>query len=156
MSRRCLLLLAVLLLFACLGGGAAQADERGQYKVVDGVAVYYGLVPATIVKGHPPTHPEPSMHGGLPSGHEFHLVIALFDAATSARIEDAKVTARIAPLGGAGASRALEPMQIAGTITYGAFFPLPLGDRYVISVTVERPGASHAISVDFSYDHQRG
>lgn len=40
---------------------AATASERG---VVDGVAVYLGIVPAEIVRGHPREHPEGEMHGG--------------------------------------------------------------------------------------------
>src|SRR4051794_23124619 len=67
-----------------------------------GLAVYIGLVPAEIVRGHPADYPERTMHGGpRPHGgeHEYHLVAAVFDAATADRVSDARVSARIAGLG---------------------------------------------------------
>jgi hypothetical protein len=141
---------------AALGvASRSRADDSGQYKVADGMGVYYGIVPAAIVRGHSKAHPEGSMHGGPPQGNEVHLVVALFDAATSARIENAKIIARISPLGTTGPSRVLKPMAIAGTVSYGEFFPLGAGERYTIHLEVERPGAARATLVDFAYDYRQ-
>jgi hypothetical protein len=54
-TRR-LLVLAAALLLSGLTVGKTQAADEGQYKVVDGIAVYYGLMPASVVKGHPATY----------------------------------------------------------------------------------------------------
>jgi hypothetical protein len=132
-----------------------RADDQSQYKVVDGIGVYYGIVPAAIVRGHSKAHTEGAMHGGAPQGNEVHLVVALFDAASSARIENAKVTARISPLGAGGPSRALKTMSIAGTVSYGEFFPLAPGDRYMIHIEIDRPGSGRTTTVDFVYDDGR-
>lgn len=131
-----------------------RAADDGQYKVADGIGIYYGLMPAGIIRGHTPSHTEKSMHGNPPV-NEYHLVVALFDAGTSARIGNATVNARISPLGMSGPSRQLEPMQIAGTVSYGGYFPMPPGDRYTIHLEIERPGAARATTIDFLYDHRQ-
>ena len=135
--------------------GAVAAQDT-EYKTVDGLAVYLGVVPAEIVKGHPSEHPEQTMHGGAPTGpHQYHVVAAIFDSASGARITDAAVTAQISGLGLSGANQKLEPMQISGTTTYGGYFNLPGRDLYTIRLTIERPGAARAVVVDFKYDHRR-
>ena len=64
------------------------------------------------------------------------------------------MTAKVLGLGLSGPQKILEPMKIADTITYGAFFNLP-ADLYTISLTVPRPG-SQPVVLDFKYDHRRG
>jgi hypothetical protein len=128
------------------------AAEIGGAKTAGGLTISVGVVPAEIVKGQHPAGPQ--VHGRVPKGaHEYHLVVAVFDAATSARITDAKVTAKVSGLGLSGPQKTLEPMKIADTITYGAFFTLT-PDLYTIRVMVERPG-SQAVTVEFKYDHRR-
>jgi hypothetical protein len=60
--------LALVLLMALVTGAGslsvAAADDN--YRTKDGLAVYLGVLPATIVRGHPPGHPERAMHGGAP------------------------------------------------------------------------------------------
>lgn len=131
------------------------AAENALYKTANGVAVYLGVVRAEIVKGHPSGHPERTMHGGVPKGqHAYHVVAAIFDAATGVRISDATVMAQVSGLGLAGRKRALEPMDIAGTRTYGAFFDLPGRDIYTVKLTIERPGAAKPVVIEFKYDHR--
>ena len=69
-----------------------HAQELSYSQVVDGVAVYFGMIPAELVRGHPREHPEGVMHGGVPVG-ESHLTVAVFDDKTGRRISDAEVTA---------------------------------------------------------------
>ena len=132
---------------------AVLADDN--YKVVDGLAVYLGVLPTAMVKGHPSGHPEATMHDGVPRGaHEYHLVIAVFDAATGERVENADVTASVSGLGHVGENQLkLEPMAIAGTVTYGGFVNLPGDDRYQIGVEIRVPGHDAPVSVDFAYEH---
>jgi hypothetical protein len=69
-----------------------------------GLTVYLGVMPAAIMKGQPP------MHGGAPGGpHEYHLVAAIFEAATARRVSDATVTAKMSSLGLSGSEKPLEP-----------------------------------------------
>jgi hypothetical protein len=114
-----------------------------------GLTVYLGVMPAAIVKGQPP------MHGGAPGGpHEYHLVAAIFEAATARRVSDATVTAKMSGLGLSGPEKALEPMKIADTITYGGFFHLPGADLYTVTLVIRRPGSQQPVVMDFKYDHR--
>jgi hypothetical protein len=120
-----------------------------------GLTAYLGVVPAEIVRGHPPDHPEGTMHGGPPRGtHEYHVVVAIFDAVADVRVSDATVTAKVSGLGLSGPEKVLEPMAIANTITYGGFFELPGADLYTIRVTVKRPGSQTPVVLEFRYDHR--
>ncbi len=138
-----------------LGMSPTLAQEPGQYRVADGVAVYLGLLPAAVVRGHPARHPEAQMHSGAPAGrHVYHLVVALFDAESGERIEDATVEARVAPLGLSGTTRRLEPMEIADTVTYGEYFTTRGEGRYRIALTVRQPGRDTPIQMEFVYEHR--
>lgn len=135
---------------------AAIAAEDGQFKTIGGLNLYLGVIPAQIVKGPSPHSAERPMHNRVPRGpHEYHLVVAIFDAATGARISDATVTAQVSGLGLAGTKKKLDPMEIAKTVTYGAFYDLPGLDYYTVRVTVERPPGKQPVTVNFKYDHRR-
>jgi hypothetical protein len=136
-------------------GSVAIAAGDAPYRLAGGLAVYVGVVPAEIVKGHPSGHPEQTMHGGAPKGaHEYHVVAAIFDATTGVRVSDAAVTAQISGLGLSGTKKKLDPMEIAHTISYGGFFDLPGRDLYTIGLTIERPGQPKPVSLEFKYDHR--
>lgn len=157
LSRRTALALAgaaVTLPRAASAQGAVDANSM----VLDGVLAYLGVLPAAMVRGHPGSHPEGTMHGGVPEGrHQYHLVLALFDAASGERIETARVSVEIMGLGHIGGTRLdLEPMMIADTVTWGTFVELPGRDSYAISFSVVLPGRAKAILFPFSYAHSAG
>ena len=135
----------------------ASADEDENYKVVQGLGVYLGVLPAGLVRGHPESHPEAAMHGGAPLGaHDYHVIIAIFDAATGARVENAKVTADVSGLGHVGGrSVELAPMTISGTVTYGNFVTLPGNDLYDIRIDITVPGRDSPAQAEFYYQHPR-
>jgi hypothetical protein len=112
-------------------------------RYAEGLVVYFGAMPAEVVRGHPRAHPESQMHGrGHESPGEKHVVIALFDAATGARITDATVSARV--VGSAAPARALERMTVAGA-TQLRQLPAAGGDRQPAYPHRDRaPGASQA------------
>jgi hypothetical protein len=155
-SRRTITALLGALGVAVTLSSGAVAAEIDQSKTAGGVTVYLGVVPAEIVKGLPASSAtERPMHGGIPKGpHEYHFVAAVFDTASGARVSDAVVTAEVAGLGLSGSKKKLEPMQIAGTTTYGGFFDLPGFDLYTVKLTIERGSASPAV-LQFKYDHRR-
>ncbi len=135
---------------------AVIAADTDQSQTAGGLTVYLGVVPAEIVKGPAASgNTERPMHGRIPKGpHEYHVVAAVFDAASGARVSDAVVTAEVSGLGLSGTKKKLEPMQIAGTTTYGGFFDLPGFDFYTVRLTVERGEARPAV-LQFKYDHRR-
>ena len=131
------------------------AADGSQYQMGSGIAAYLGVVPAELIRGHPPKHPEATMHGGAPHGrNEVHLFVAIFDASTGARITDAKVKAQVSGLGLSGSEYTLEPMTIANSLTYGNFLSLPGRDLYAIKVTIVRSGTRESTVMNFKYDNR--
>jgi hypothetical protein len=152
-------LMAGVFMMLCVGisplSRTAAAAEDGQYKTQSGLAVYLGAIPAEIIKGPSPHSAERPMHGGIPRGaHEYHIVAAIFDAATGARVTDVAVTARVSGLGLSGPTKKLEPMEVAGTTTYGNFFDLPGRDLYTVRLAIQRAGAPNPVKLDFKLDHR--
>lgn len=134
----------------------ATAAGDAPYKLAGGLAVYVGVVPAEIVNGHPSQHAEKTMHGGPPNGaHQYHVLAAVFEAGSGVRVSDAIVTAQISGVGLSGTTKKLDMMEIANTVTYGAFFEFPGRDLYTIGLTIERPGQAKPVSLEFKYDHRQ-
>jgi hypothetical protein len=120
------------------------------YQTVGGLAIYLGVLPAQLVQGHTET----TMHGGVPRRpHQHHLVVALFDAATGARITDAEVTALVSGAGHRDDRKRLEAMVIADTTTYGQYFDFPDAGRYTIRVDVRRGNQAAPVTARFTYQH---
>jgi hypothetical protein len=138
------------------------ADDRPlprDKQVVDGMAIYLGVMPAALVQGHAITQGDPTaLHGGTAeSAASHHLLVALFDAKTGARITDARIRAAVGDRSSKhGPLKPLEPMQIAGTTTYGNFFPLEGQDAWRIHLTIERPNIAQRTEADFRYEHAVG
>jgi hypothetical protein len=92
------------------------------------------------------------MHGGAPAGRDRqHIVIAVFDASTGARIDDAQVTARVAEPGLSIVEKRLEPMPIAGAMSYGNYFAMPAKGTYRIDVRIVRPATGKTVDATFMY-----
>lgn len=145
-----------LLLLGLLSTPLAPAADSQNHQVVDGVSVYLGVLPAEMILGHPRGHPESEMHGGPPTGERrYHVVVAAFDAATGKRIADARVTATVSQLGLSGTKKKLEPMTIAGTISYGNYFTLPGPGPYRIEVEIRSPRTPRPLRLSFDYAFAR-
>ena len=135
--------------------GAAMANGSSLQRVVDGVAIYLGVLPSEMVRGHPKAHPEGAMHGSVPASERYHhIIVALFNNQSGDRITDVEVKARVEELGHLSPSeKQLEPMTIADTVTYGNYFKLPGKGPYQITVEIRRPGSSRVIEARFEYRH---
>jgi hypothetical protein len=104
-----------------------------------------------VVLAHPDKHPEREMHRGTAPKGASHVVVALFDAAKGERIANAEVTATVTLLGGASATRRLEPMTIADQPSFGGFFSLGMPGIYKLRFEARRPGIAEAASGEFEY-----
>lgn len=129
---------------------AAPASAGGYQQVVDGAAIYFGIVPAEVVRGHPREHPEGEMHGGVPAG-ESHIMVALFDAKTSERIVRAEVTARVSGGHASSIEKRLETMVISGSQTYGNYFAMTGPGPYQIELHVRLPGRTKPVRARFEW-----
>lgn len=133
---------------------AAATEPPETFQVVEGVAIYLGVMPVQIVRGHAAESEEAKMHGGVPAGrYRDHVVVALFDGASARRIEDARVTAAVAKLGLGPERKTLEPMHINDSVTYGNYFEMPNSGIYRIDLRLEIPGHPRAIEAAFTHRH---
>ncbi len=149
--------LAVLIVIGLMFGMArAAAVNPAQPIRLDGMELFFGIIPAEILRGHPSDHEERSMHGGVPRGKGVHhLVISVFDTKTRARITDATITGSITELGMATQHKTLEAMSFGGAVSYGNYFAMPNQGPYEIVVNVRRPGNGRAATARFQYWHPR-
>lgn len=133
--RRLLGLALAATLIACFAtvSNAQQRVER------EGVVLFWGLVPSAVVSQQ---HAEEELHGGRPpgGGRINHLVVALFDAGTGARIENAVVRAQLSEPGIVDApARYLPPMLVNGQGSYGQLFGMVYKGPYRFRVLVKLP-----------------
>jgi len=143
----------LLLASATLSAQAVQPLRAG------GIEIFYGVIPAAIILGHPDDHNERKMHGGTPAwGEQYHLIVTLFDSASKERIRDAQIMATVFNVRSpgkrlAGPLRRLEPMQVAGAASYGNYFNLPGPAPYRIELEIRRRGAVKTVKVPLEYRH---
>ena len=129
---------------------AAPASPDPHRKVVDGMRLDLGVVPAQAIRSRAGKGPESTMHGGIPSGDDYyHVSVTLREAGTDSSIRNAKVQARVASALD-GESRTLEPMPFGATMSYGNYFRMLGRNPYRITVTVTRPGAG-AVETQFEF-----
>ena len=141
------------LLAALALGASFAAPVRAEHsKNVGGHTVYLGVVPAEVVKGHEPGHPERQMHGGMPNRRgQYHVMVVIFESANGKRITDARVVARVSEPGLAPVQKQLEPMLIAGAMSFGNYFPMGGAGPYRIKVAFEPATAKQKFETEFRY-----
>lgn len=142
------------ILVALAGTSAAAAADY--YKTAGNLAVYLGVLPAEVVQGHSPEHPEGKMHGGVPSARrQHHVVVAIFDTKDGSRVTNAEVTARVGEIGLASVRKKLERMTIDKTISYGNYFSMGSPGPYRIEIDILRSGSTVPVKTSFEYSHPR-
>lgn len=134
---------------------AVWSNDIPQHKNVNGIDVFYGVVPAQTVQGHIKEHGAAPMHKkSLFARDLHHLVVTLYDAKTAERISDASVSATVTPLGMNPEEKMLDTMKIGDTISYGNYFSMPRGDTpYRITISIRRPSDHLPAKAEFEYRH---
>ena len=154
--KRVSMLATLVVLGITLGTARAAGINPDQPIRLDGLELFFGLIPAEILRGHPLEHEEQTMHGGVPRGKGVHhLIITVFDAKTRRRITDAAVTGSITEVGMATQNRTLEAMSFGGIVSYGNYFAMSNQGPYEIVVNVRQPGNSKTATARFQYWHPR-
>ncbi len=156
-ARKLVFAIAALVVLGLTFGVARAAGVNSDQPIrLDGMEVFFGIVPAEILRGHQREHEEQTMHGGVPRGKGVHhLIISVFEAKTRARITDAVVTASVTELGMATETHKLEAMSFGGAVSYGNYFAMPYQGPYEIVVNVRRPGDGKTATARFQYSHPR-
>ena len=126
----------------------ASAADSQRHQQIDGMDIYFGVVPAQITQNS-------SMHGGSPKGqHRYHVLLALFDSETGVRIDNANVKASVAPLGMLAEEKALEPMP-GGVLSYGNYFVMHEPGYYQIIFDIQRTRGGNKSVAKFVYQRPR-
>ncbi len=134
-----------------MAAGPARAVDSEYHKVVDGVVIYLGVVPTHVVQDRPSVTP---MHRGVPGRTAYHhVMIALFEVQTGKRIKNAEVTASVQELGLASETKKLEPMEVAGAMSYGNYFAMSADNIYRIRLEIRRPEAPGVVEAQLQYVH---
>ncbi len=129
-------------------GESKMPAGTNQFKLVNGMAIYIGVVPAEMLAGHNASN----MHGGVPIGNiRLHLTAAIFDEKTGKRISNAKIKAQIFSVPEKTGFRELEPMEYGKVLVYGNYFSLDALGPYMIRLHIEHKSLQVPIEVEFQY-----
>ena len=154
LSERLLILTCAIVSLAL--SSATLAAELRQPIRAGGLEIFYGVIPAEILLGHPDSHEERQMHGGTPrSRGQYHLVVSIFDGKSRERLENAAVTARVGEVGLSVQEKKLKPMQFGGTATYGNYFRMAAPGPYRIELEIRRESVAKPVKSTFEYSHPR-
>lgn len=135
------------LVFAALALAVCSSQAQGRVER-GGVVLYWGLVPSAVVSQQ---HAINELHGGLPpgGGKINHLVVALFDAKSERRIENAIVRAQLSESGIVdGPVKYLPPMTVNGEASYGQLFGMVHDGPYRFHLFVKVPDRPDEIEFD--------
>lgn len=140
--------LAVLGLTGCHRSGSGEP-----VKTVDGVTVYLGVVPSSVVTERLPAAEKAMHETGRTAPNSHHVLIALFDAQSGERLSGT-VTADVSSRHGDDATKPLEAMNIGGVVTYGNYFSMEDSGTYTIDVGIQLTGGHGGTRhVTFRYEH---
>jgi len=130
----------------------SMAAGSSLHKIVNGTNIYLGVLPAEMVRGHPKEHPESHMHGGVPPGTHYHIMVALFDNKTGERIKNATVTATVKGTATVEISKSLDPMLVGGTSTYGNYFKMAgHTPQHRITLEIKLPDSGKSFHTTFEW-----
>ena len=137
-------------LFLLFGSNLVANEDLQRHQKVDGMNVYFGVIPAQIILDHP------DMHGGNENTkkYTYHILIALFDSKTDKRISNAKLKATVIPLGMKGKTKELELMD-GNMKSYGNYFTMHEITPYTISVEIQSTEHGKISIVDFMFKRPR-
>ena len=130
-----------------------SAPKDPNRKVVDGVEVYLGIVPAeTLRERYAASAPERSLHGGIPGGTGYyHLNVSLFDSKTRRAVTNAAVEVSVSDPVSGTETKKLEPITVKGMTSYGNYFRMTSKNPYRIVVQVQKPGAAREARAEFEF-----
>ena len=120
----------------------APAAADPHHKVVSGMDIYLGIVPADAA----------SVKVRKPSGRDYYFVnITARDRATGADLKDARIEARVANPVSGGETKKLEAVSSNEQVSYGNFFRMRGKEPYTINVKISRAGTQIPAEAHFEF-----
>lgn len=115
----------------------AAATPPGKHKVVGGLDIYLGFVPAAKLRSYPDGSVERKMHGGVPQGgDQYHANVSVLDRRSKLPVKTSRVELQIEQPGLSSETRVLEPVVINNAASYGHYVRLKPKTNYVVTVRV--------------------
>ncbi|PHS37830.1 MAG: hypothetical protein COB07_09795 [Sulfurovum sp.] len=142
------ILISLFMMFATTFIMAGHAER---HQTVDGLSVYFGVIPAQLIGGHGSMHRTRDMKHGK---HSYHILVAVFDDTSKKRITDAVVKATVISLNAKGETKRLEPMH-GDLLSYGNFFELTERTPYTIKVEIRRSDHKAGSLTEFTFTRPR-
>jgi cytochrome c5 len=132
---------------------AAGVASGPNFKVIEGMIINFGVIPADAIRGNPEKYPK-NVYGDAPSAPEqYYVTVSLSDANNGKRIADAAVKARVSTAAGAGPEKPLQPNPTPDSPTYGNYFAMAGTGPYQIILHIKRPGPGEVVEAKFEYRH---
>ncbi len=132
---------------------AAGAASGPNLKVIEGMTINFGVIPADAIRANPEKYPK-NVYGDAPSAPEqYYVTVSLSDANNGKRIADAAVKARVSTAAGAGPEKTLQPNPTPDSPTYGNYFAMAGTGPYQITLHIKRPGPGGVVEAKFEYEH---
>lgn len=150
-------IVSLLMLLLASTGISVAAESNDRHATSDSYQVYLGIVPGNRITKEPYlVDRDVSLHGGIGSlsANDYHVMVAIYDKKTNARIKDATVIAKVEKDGIMSGDKTVLPMEkmiTSGTVTYGNFYKMNSGSEYEIEIKIYRPRESGYEEVEFSY-----
>lgn len=130
----------------------ATVVPAGTHKVVGGLDIYLGFVPAATLLKFPDASVERLMHGGVPSDpSQHHANVTVLDRVSKSPIAKANVEIRVEQPGMTSESKVLEPVVINNLASYGNYVQLKPKTNYVITVRVRTAESPQPVEARFEH-----
>lgn len=131
-------------LFAAAAAAVVAAPVAEHRKVVDGLAINIGVVPASQLMRSDAY--ERSAHRDPGTGATHHVVVGVAEARSGTPIGDAQVTLELVDPHGGTQRKVLERGNAGGVPDYSGLFRFGWSGAYKIRVNVARAGAAPVTS----------
>jgi hypothetical protein len=135
---------------AALAAFVALPVAAQQMKIVDGLVINIGIADAIYVEHVDAQH---GVHkGGHASGTQ-HIVVALAEQKSGARIADAVVNIEVKDPKGVRQKKPAMAMVTAGFPDYSEVFDFGWSGKYIVRVLIRRKGAARHVEATFAVSH---
>lgn len=122
------------------------------HKVIGNTEIFFGIASANSIRTAQKNQGASAVVD-IPDGADyFYIHVSLRDRTTKVLVTDAQVEARVEDPALRGESKSLDLIAINRGISYGSFFELPTKGRYLIGVTIQRPGTPQPAEARFEFE----
>ena len=133
-----------------LAASLALPAGAQQMKTVDGLVINIGIVDAIHVEHVDAQH---GVHtGGHGSGTQ-HIVVAIAEQKSGARVADAAVTIEVRDPKGVRQKKPATAMVTAGFPDYSEVFDFGWSGKYVVRVVIQRKNGARPVEARFTVNH---